>query len=159
MFPIQISRSMHLTIFITVLLIAVSIQECCCAGSLVTIPPAIGGVLTSCGETQLICSHDNVGGQSTRWAIIRIDLSLVCLETIDHNFHTPQAPYSCDEFRFKDVTEILGNVSYLNSTAMVNPLPLDLSGSRMECFEGPLSTSPLVGTVTLCAIGKVHVMI
>ena len=158
MFQIQISQSIHLTIFITVLLIAVSIQECC-AGSLVTTPPAIGGVLTSCGETRLTCSHDNVMIESTRWAITSMDSSSVCLVIIDHNIPTPEAPYSCDDFMFENITGLRENVSDLNSTAMVNPLPLDLSGSRMECSEGPVSTSPLIGTVTLCVIGKVHVLL
>ena len=150
MFQVEINQSVHFTV-ITVLVIAVGVQECCCAGSLVTTPPAIGGVLTSCGEAQLTCSHDNVAHQATRWAITRTDSSLVCIETIDHNL---PAPYSCDEFRFKDVTGLPGSVSVLNSTAMVNPLRLDLSGSQMECREGPAASSPLAGSVTFCVVGE-----
>ena len=159
MFQIQISRSIHLTVFITVLLIAVSVQECCCAGSLVTTPPAIDGVLTSCGETRLICSHDNVMIESTRWAITRMDSSLVCLVIIDHNLPAPDSPYNCDDFMFENITGLPGTVSDLSSTAMVNSLPLYLSGSLMECRAGPVSSSPLAGSVTLCVIGKVHVII
>ena len=135
MFHVQISRSVHdhLTIFITVLVIA--LQEYCCAGSLIT-TPAIDGVLTSCGETQLTCSHDNVAGRSSRWAITRMDSesSLVCRETIDHTIPTPPAEslYTCDEFRFEGVTEFSGAVSDLNSTATVNPLPLDLRRSVVQ---------------------------
>ena len=81
MFQIQTSRSPHLTVLITVLAIALGVEKCCCAGSLVTTPPAIGGVLTSCGETRLTCSHDDVARQTTRW-VICTDSSLVCLETI-----------------------------------------------------------------------------
>ena len=150
----QISRSVHLTVFITVLVIALDVQECCCAGSLVTTPPAVGGVLTSCGETRLTCSHDNVAEENTRWRVTHMDSSLTCLVIIDHNFPTPESPYSCNEFIFEDITGLPGSVSDLNSTAMVNPLPLDLSGSQMECRAGPGSTSPSVGSVTLCVIGE-----
>lgn len=123
----------------------------------VTTPPAIDGVLTSCGETRLTCSHDNVPGENTRWRITRMDLSRVCQVTIDHTTPTPETPYSCNEFRFEDITALMtgannNNISDLNSTAMVNPLPLDLSGSRMECTAGSLSTSSSVGSVTLCVI-------
>ena len=156
MFQTQISRSIHLTIIITVLLIAVSIQVCCCAGSLVTTPPATDGVLTSCGETRLTCSHDIVMIESTRWAITRMDSSSVCLVIIDHNIPTPEGPYNCDDFMFENITGLPGTVSVLNSTAVVNPLPMDLSGSRMECRAGPVASSPSVGTVILCVIGKVQ---
>ena len=152
MFQIQTSRSPHLTVLITVLAIALGVEKCCCAGSLVTTPPAIGGVLTSCGETRLTCSHDNVAGENTRWAITRMDSSLVCLVTINHI--NPTLPYSCDEFSFEDITSLPGPVSFLNSTAVINPLPLDLSGSQMECHAGPLSISPLVDSITLCVIGE-----
>ena len=152
MFQVQTSRSIHLTVFITVLVIALSVQKCCCTGSLVTTPPAIDGVLTSCGETRLTCSHDNVAGGSTKWAITRMDSSLVCLVIIDHNI--PTLPYSCDEFSFEDITSLPGPVSFLNSTAVIDPLPLDLSGSQMECHAGPLSISPLVDSITLCVIGE-----
>ena len=144
-----------LSSFIQVLVIALVIQKCTCAGSLVTTPPAVDGVLTSCGETRLTCSHDNVPGENTRWRITRMDLSLVCQETIDHTMPTPETPYSCDEFRFEDITALMmgASISDLNSTAMVNSLPLALSGSQMECIAGSLSTSPSVGSVTLCVIG------
>ena len=119
--------------------------------------PAIDGVLTSCGETRLTCSHDNVPGENTRWRTTRMDLSLVCQVTIDHTTPTPETPYSCNEFRFENITALVmganNNISDLNSTAMVNPLPLDLSGSQMECIAGSLSTAPSVGSVTLCVIG------
>ena len=153
MFQIQTNRS---TFFIIVLVIvlAIGVEKYCCAGSLVTTPPAIGGVLTSCGETRLTCSHDNVAGQSTRWAITRTDSSPVCLVTMDHTVPTPETPYSCDEFRFEDVTLFSRAVSCLNSTAVVNLLPLDLSGSQMECRAGPVSTSLSVGSVTLCVVGE-----
>ena len=128
-------------------------------GSLITTPPAIGGILTSCGETTLTCSHDNVAGENTRWRINSTSLSTVCLVTIAHTIPNPDMPYRCSEFSFRDITELPGVVSDLNSTAVVNSLPLDLSGFRMECIEGALSTSPSVGTVTLCVIGKVHVVI
>ena len=128
------------------------------AGFLVTTPPAVGGVLTSCGETRLTCSHDTtVDKTSTRWAITRMDnSSSVCLVTIDHNIPAPEVPYSCSKFMFGDITGLPGTVSVsdLNSTAMVNSLPLNLSGSQMECREGPVLTSPLVGSVTLCVIGE-----
>jgi hypothetical protein len=153
MFQVQISRSVHLTVFITVLAIALGVEKCCCAGSLVTTPPAIGGVLTSCGETQLTCSHDNVAGENTRWRIgSAMDSSLVCQETIDHT--SPASPYSCSEFNFEDITAFSEAGSCLNSTAMVNPLPMDLSGFQMECIAGALSTSPSVGCGTLCIIGE-----
>ena len=44
-----------------------------------------------------------------------MDSSFVCLETIDHNFPTLAPPYSCDEFRFEDVTGLPGVVSDLSS--------------------------------------------
>ena len=97
--------------------------------------------------------------ESTRWAITRMDSSLVCLVIIDHNIPTPEAPYNCDDFTFENVTRLPETVSDLNSTAVINPLPLDLSGSLMECRAGPVSNSPSVGTVTLCVIGKVHVIV
>ena len=124
------------------------------AGSLVTTPAVIDGVLTSCDKTQLTCSHDDVAGQVTRWEITRTDSSSVCFVIIDHNFPTPDAPYRCDEFGFEDVTALPGAVSNLNSTAIVNSLPFDLNGSQMECRAGAISTSPLVGNVTLCVIGE-----
>ena len=152
MFQTDISRSVHLTFLITVL--AIAIQKCCCAGSLVTTPPAVDGVLTSCGETQLTCSHDNVDGESTRWSITAMDSSGVCALVIPHTIPNPATPYSCNEFGFEDITALPGAVDALNSTAVVNPLPLGLSGSQMECFAGGLSTSPRVGNVTLCVIGE-----
>ena len=152
MFQVQLNRSVPLTFFITVLGIALGVQKCCCAGSLVTTPPAVDGVLTSCGETRLTCSHDNVYGENTRWRITVMDSSLVCQETIDHTIPIPY--YRCDELSFEDITALPGNVSALNSTAVVNPLPLSLSGSRMECIAGGLSSSPLVGSVALCVIGE-----
>ena len=150
MIHIHVSRSVHLNFFITVLVTALGIQMCICVGSLVTTPPAVDRVLTSCGEARLTCSHDNVAGENTRWRITRMDSSIVCEVTINHLWPTPETPYSCDEFRFED---IINNIIILNSTAMVNPLPLDLSGSWMECIEGARSTSPAVGNVTLCVIG------
>ena len=158
MIHIHISRSVHLNFFVTVLVTALSIQMCICAGFFVTTPPAVDGVLTSCDETRLTCSHDNVPGENTRWSITRMDSSIVCEVTINHLRPTPETPYSCNEFRFEDITALLmgvsnNDISDLNSTAMVNPLPLDLSGSQMECTAGPLSTSPSVGSVTLCVIG------
>ena len=151
MSQIQTNRS---AFFITVLVIALAIgvEKYCCAGSLVTTPPALGGVLTSCGDARLTCSHDNVDGENTRWRITATDSSLMCQEIINHNF--PTIPYGCSEFRFEDITALSGAISALNSTAVVNPLPLDLNGSQMECIAGSLSTSPLVGSVTLCVIGK-----
>ena len=154
MFQIQISRSVPLTFFITVFAIALGAQKCCCAGSLVTTPPAVDGVLTSCGETRLTCSHDKVDGEQTRWRITAMDSSSVCQATIDHFNPNPATPYRCNEFSFEDITAFPGAVSYLNSTAVVSPLPLHLSGSRMECFAGGLSTSPSVGSVTLCITGE-----
>ena len=154
MFHIQISRSVSLTFFITVLAIALGVQKCCCTGSLVTTRPAVDGVLTSCGETRLTCSHDNVAGENTRWRITAMDSSVVC-EVIINHFNP--FPHHCDEFSFEDITALPWpaiNVSYLNSTAVVNPLPLSLSGYQMECFAGGLSTSPSVGNVTLCVIGE-----
>ena len=81
-----------------------------------------------------------------------MDSSVVCQVTIDHAI--PDSSYRCDEFSFEDITALPGAVSALNSTAVVNSLPLDLSGSLMECFAGSLSTSPSVGNVTLCVIGE-----
>ena len=81
-----------------------------------------------------------------------MDLLEVCRETIEHD--APGAPYDCEEFSFEDITALSVAVSALNSTAVVNPLPLALSGSLMECFAGGLSTSPLIGNVTLCVIGE-----
>ena len=134
MFQTDISRSVHLTFFITVL--AIAIQKCCCAGSLVTTPPAVDGVLTSCGETRLTCSHDNVGGTITGWRITAMDSSTQCTLIIPHTSPNPDS--RCDEFSFEDITAFPGNgnVSYLNSTAVVNPLPLDLrwSVSQVETF-------------------------
>ena len=149
---------MHLNFFVTVLVTALSIQMCICAGFLVTTPPATDGILTSCGETRLTCSHDNVLGENTRWTITHMDSSIVCEVTINHLRPTPETPYSCNEFRFEDITALMmgannNNINDLNSTAMVNPLPLDLSGFRMECIAGSLSSSPSVGSVTLCVIG------
>jgi hypothetical protein len=123
-------------------------------GSLITTPPAVNEILTSCGETQLTCSHDNVAGENTRWRITRTDSSPLCEETINHLIPTPETPYSCNEFSFENITALPGAVSDLNSTAVVNPLVLDLSGSQMECVAGSLSTSPSVGNVTLCVIGE-----
>ena len=123
------------------------------AGSLVTTPPAVEGVLTSCGETRLTCSNDNAGAENTRWTITAIDSSPVCRVTIDHT--APQGtPYSCNEFSFEDITAFTGAVSALNSTAVVNPLPLGVSGSQVDCIAGARSTSPLVGNITLCVIGE-----
>ncbi len=156
MFQVQISRSVHLTVFITVLVTALGVEQCC-AGSLVTTPPAIGGVLTSCGETRLTCSHDNVAGENTRWRITRMNSSMpVCEDTVtvNHLNPTPVPPYSCDVFSFINVTALPVADSYLNSTAMVNPLPLDRSGSQLERFAGSLSSSPSAGSITLCVIGE-----
>ena len=148
----QTSRSAHFTVFITVLVIALGVEKCCCAGSLITTPPAIGGVLTSCGEAQLTCSHDNVDGEITRWRIAHMNSSIACQEIIAHTALAP--PYNCIGFSFVNITELSRNVRDLNSTAVVNPLPLDLSGSQMECFAGVLPTSPSVGSVTFCVIGE-----
>ena len=150
MFQIII-RTVYLTFFITVLAIALGVQKCCCAGSLVTTPPAVDGVLTSCGETRLTCSHDNVAGEQTRWRITTMDSLVVC-EVIINHFNP--FPHHCNEFSFEDITAFPGAVDDLNSTAVVNPLPLDLSGSLMECIAGGLSTSSSVGSVTLCVIGE-----
>ena len=151
MFRIQTSRS---AFFITVLAITLDVEKCC-AGSLVTTPPAIDGVLTSCGEARLTCSHDNIDGENTRWRIgTALDSSSVCEETINHINTIRIPPYSCNEFRFEGITALPGADSSLNSTAVVNPLPLDLSGFQMECIAGSLSASPLVGGVTLCVIGE-----
>ena len=124
------------------------------AGSLVTTPPAIDGVLTSCGATRLTCSHDNVAGESTRWRITAMNSSRLCRETIFHDDPTPMTPYSCNEFSFEDITVLSEAGSSLISTAVVNPLPLCLSGSQMECLAGPVSSSSVVGNVTLCVIGE-----
>ena len=142
----------HLTFFITVL--AIAIQKCCCVGSLVTTPLAVDGVLTSCGETRLTCSHDNVDGTITGWSITAMDSSTVCAQIIPHTIPNPATPYSCNEFGFEDVTALPGAVDALNSTAVVDPLPLGLSGSQMECFAGGILPSPSVGSVTLCVIGE-----
>ena len=152
-------------IIIMVIIFFMAIADMCVlnvkgAGSLVTTPPAVDGVLTSCGETQLTCSHDNVVGENTRWRIgTTMDSSSVCQVTVDHT--SPATPYSCNVFSFGDVTALPAgggnNASmfpFLNSTAMVSRLPPDLSGSQMQCVEGTLSTSPLVGSVTLCVIGE-----
>ena len=74
--------------------------------------------------------------------------------TISHISPTRMPPYSCNEFMFENITALPGAVSDLNSTAVVNPLPLDLSGFQMECVAGGLSTSPSVGNDILCAIGE-----
>ena len=142
----------HLTFFITVL--AIAIQKCCCAGSLVTTPPAVDGVLTSCGETRLTCSHDIVAGGQTSWSITAMDSSTVCALVIPHTVPNPATPYRCVEFSFEDITALPGAVSALNTTAVVNPLPLGLSGSQVECFAGGISPSALVDSVTLCVIGE-----
>ena len=81
-----------------------------------------------------------------------MDSSVVCQVIILH--FSPESSYHCNEFSFEDITALPGAVSALNSTAVVNPLPLDLSGSWMECFAGGRSTSPSVGSVTFCVIGK-----
>ena len=126
------------------------------AGSLVTTPPAIGGVLTSCGETRLTCSHNNIDRENTRWRIgTAMDSSSVCEDTINHLNPTRVPPYSCNQFMFENITSLPEAVSALSSTAVVNPLPMDLSGSQMQCIGGPVSASPLVGSVTLCVVGKV----
>ena len=126
------------------------------AGSLVTTPPAISGVLTSCGETRLTCSHDSVGLENTRWRIgTTMESSSVCEDTINHVNPARVPPYRCNEFMFENITELPGNVSALNSTAVVDSLPLSLSGFQMECIAGGLSSSPSVGIVTLCVVGKV----
>ena len=152
MFRIQTSRS---AFFVTVLAITLGVEKCC-AGSLITTPPAIEGVLTSCGEARLTCSHDNVDEENTRWRIgTAMDSSSVCEVTINHLSTIPVRPYSCSEFRFEDITELSEAANSLNSTAVVNPLPLRLNGTLMKCFAGTLSTSPLVGGVTLCVIGDV----
>ena len=156
MFQIQLNRSVLLTFFITVLAIALAIQKCCCAGSLVTTPPTVDGVLTSCGETRLTCSHDNVVGEQTRWSITAMNSSEVCTLIIPHTSPSLATLYRCNEFSFEDITALPGAVDALNSTAVVNPLPLGLSGSRIECVAGALSTSPSVGNVTLCVIGEWH---
>ena len=101
MFQIEISRSVPLTFFITVLAIALGVQKCCCAGSLVTTPPAVDGVLTSCGEAWLTCSHDNVAGETTRWRITSGDSSFVCQAIINHV--TPPPDPRCNEFTLEDI--------------------------------------------------------
>ena len=121
------------------------------AGSLVTTPPAIDGVLTSCGETRLTCSHDNVEGGTTRWSISAMDPCAIIIG------HDTDISYRCNEFSFEDITALSTANGSLNSTATVNPLPLDVSGSQMECRAGPLATSPSVGSVILCVVGKVIV--
>ena len=83
-----------------------------------------------------------------------MDSSSVCTLVIPHTIPNPATPYRCNEFSFEDITALPGAVDALNSTAVVNPLPLGLSGSQMECIAGSLSTSPSVGNVTLCVIGE-----
>ena len=124
------------------------------AGSLVTTPPAIDGVLTSCGETRLTCSHENIAGASTGWTITRVDSSPLCAVVIPHSIPSPATPYRCGEFTFEDITAQGAAVEYLNSTGMVNPLPLNISGSRMGCFAGSDVSIPPVGSVVLCVICK-----
>ena len=79
-----------------------------------------------------------------------MDSSTVCALVIPHTLPNPDIPYRCNEFSFEDVTAFPGAVSALNSTAVVDPLPLDLSGSQMECFAGGISPSASVDSVTLC---------
>ena len=83
-----------------------------------------------------------------------MDSSEVCTLVIPHTVPNPAIPYRCDEFSFEDITALPGAVSYLNSTAVVNPVPLELSGSQMKCIAGVRSTSPSIGSVTLCVIGE-----
>ena len=156
MFQVRISKRVHFTVFstkLTILAIAIlGIQTCSCTGSLASTPSAVDGVLTSCGETRLTCSHDNVAAQNTRWRISSMDSSLLCQETVDHT--NPTTPYAICEFQVSDITDLTAADGYLNSTAMVSPLPLYLNGSQMECIAGPLSSSPSVGSITLCVVGE-----
>ena len=83
-----------------------------------------------------------------------MDSSSVCGIVIPHAIPNPATPFRCGEFSFEDITALPGAVSALNSTAVVDPLPLDLSGSQMECFSGGISPSASVDSVMLCVIGE-----
>lgn len=124
------------------------------AGTLDSHPSATGGVLTSCGANQLTCSHDGVAAESTQWRITLSDSSVHCQVTIAHSVPNPTSPYMCGEFVFENITDLSSSPSLLNSTGMVNTLPLELSGGQVECVAGALTTSPSVGNITFCIIGK-----
>ena len=147
--------AIYIAVCFTVWIIAIDIHA---AGVVVTNPPQVDGVLTSCGETQLTCSHDNVAGENTRWRITFMDTTVACQVTVDHSIPSPTVPYSCREFIFGNITDLSSASGQLNSTATVNPLPAELNGGQMECIAGSLSTSPLVDNVTLCVIGKTTYM-
>ena len=117
-----------------------------------TVPPTVDGVLTSCGAARLMCSHDSVAEENTRWKIILMNGSVYCQETIDHL--RPNLAEPCGALMFEDITELPSSASLLSSTATVDSLPLELSGSQVSCIAGTRSTSPVVGNVTLCVIGE-----
>ena len=143
--------AIYIAVCFTIWIIAIDIDA---AGVVVTNPPQVDGVLTSCGETQLTCSHDNVPEENTRWRVTFMDTTIACLVTVAHADPSPANPYRCGVFIIENVTDLSSASGQLNSTAMVNPLPADLNGSWMECIAGGLSSSPSVDNVTFCVIGK-----
>ena len=105
------------------------------------------GVQTVCpGElVSLICTHDNVAGQLTRWIVSG---SQPCDEIVSH--FTDSTEDMCGLFT---ITRIGNTVSTLYSTIQI-PATEALDGTLVECFSAGLTSSPQVGNTTLNVISQ-----
>ncbi len=107
-------------------------------------------VLTVCpGDmVSLTCSHNNTGGELTRWQVSNESVML-CEELVRHS--SGLSENFCDQFRISMISDVSG--STLNSTIVI-PVIEALDGIVIECFAGGLSSSPLFGDVKLNVISK-----
>ena len=117
-------------------------------------PGAVNGVLTvySGDKISLKCSHVNLVTGVTSWSF---GAPISCTKAIDHNPPITTSP--CGPFTFEDVT-VLMLEGALNST-VVATASTSMTGAIVECRDSTGISPNLIGSLTLCVIGKSKLLI
>ena len=93
----------------------------------------------------ITCIHDDVVGQLTRWEFSNEQSACIVA-------HDGTPPPDCGSFTVSMISVYDGSASTASSTAQAtaNQLP---NGTVVTCRAGGISTSPLVGSVTINVVG------
>lgn len=94
----------------------------------------------------IVCSHNNTVNGVTRWEITDTEQCLV-----SHDPPPVSGTAPCGDFSITNITSVSGYT--LNSTAEV-VADSSLDGVLVECRAGSLSTSVLVGNVTIRVLSE-----
>ena len=118
-------------------------------------PAGANRVLTACvgNRISLTCTHNNDANGVTRWVF---SPPIDCSETIDHN--PPVFTRPCGPFTFSNITTI-GSSDLFNSTAVATASRMSMNGTVAECRDSSGDVYNQIGSVTICIIGKVNIII